>query len=42
MKRIMITGSLGQIGSELPLYLANIYGEENILVTDLAEKTLPD
>lgn len=42
MKRIMITGSLGQIGSELALYLANIYGEENILVTDLAEKTLPD
>lgn len=41
MKRIIITGSLGQIGSELALFLAEKYGQENVLVTDLATETLP-
>lgn len=35
MKRIMITGALGQIGSELTGRLRGIYGEENILATDI-------
>lgn len=38
MKRIVITGSLGQIGSELALFLADKYGAENVLITDLAEE----
>ncbi len=33
MKRILITGALGQIGSELTSYLRNIYGEENIIAS---------
>ena len=35
MKRIMITGALGQIGSELTVRLRDIYGTENILATDV-------
>ncbi|WP_414042155.1 L-threonine 3-dehydrogenase [Macrococcus animalis] len=35
MKRIMITGALGQIGTELTLKLREIYGVENVLATDL-------
>ncbi|MBM4763428.1 NAD-dependent epimerase/dehydratase family protein [Bacillus sp. B15-48] len=35
MKRIMITGALGQIGSELTVKLRKLYGEENVLATDV-------
>jgi len=35
MKRIMITGALGQIGIELTLKLMEKYGEENVLPTDI-------
>ncbi|MFD1032962.1 L-threonine 3-dehydrogenase [Metaplanococcus flavidus] len=35
MKRIMITGALGQIGSELTGELREIYGAENVLATDI-------
>lgn len=35
MKRIMITGALGQIGSELVEKLRNIYGRDNVLATDI-------
>lgn len=42
MKRILITGALGQIGTELALYLADIYGKENILATNRSEKNLED
>lgn len=35
MKRIMITGALGQIGTELTLKLREIYGIDNVLATDL-------
>lgn len=38
MKRILITGALGQIGTELALYLADIYGRENILATNRSDK----
>lgn len=40
MKRILMTGALGQIGTELALYLGDIYGRENILATNRSEKTL--
>lgn len=35
MKKILITGALGQIGSELTLHLRNIYGDENVIASDL-------
>ncbi|MDP4163000.1 MAG: L-threonine 3-dehydrogenase [Bacillota bacterium] len=35
MKRIMITGALGQIGSELTLKLREIYGSDNVIATDI-------
>lgn len=35
MKRILITGALGQIGSELTLKLRKIYGAENVIATDI-------
>ncbi|HHW98277.1 MAG TPA: L-threonine 3-dehydrogenase [Firmicutes bacterium] len=35
MKKILITGALGQIGSELTLHLRNIYGDENVVASDL-------
>ena len=39
MKRIMVTGSVGQIGSELTLELRNKYGGDNVLA--LGRKTKP-
>ncbi|KON88624.1 UDP-glucose 4-epimerase [Sporosarcina globispora] len=35
MKKIMITGALGQIGSELTLKLRDIYGTDNVIATDI-------
>jgi nucleoside-diphosphate-sugar epimerase len=35
MKRILITGALGQIGSELTVKLRNIYGQNNVIATDI-------
>ncbi|MGE7600082.1 L-threonine 3-dehydrogenase [Lysinibacillus fusiformis] len=35
MEKIMVTGALGQIGSELVEKLRSIYGEDNILATDI-------
>lgn len=35
MKRILITGSLGQIGSELTAHLRKIYGAENVVSSDI-------
>lgn len=35
MKKIIVTGSLGQIGSELVPHLRKIYGAENVLATDI-------
>ncbi len=39
MKRIMITGALGQIGSELTGKLRGIYGADNVLATDIRPST---
>lgn len=35
MKKILITGALGQIGSELMLELQKRYGHDNVVVTDI-------
>jgi len=35
MKNILIVGAAGQIGSELVPYLRNIYGDSNVIATDV-------
>lgn len=35
--KILVTGALGQIGSELTLALREIFGEENVLSTDIQD-----
>ncbi|MGH4126205.1 MAG: L-threonine 3-dehydrogenase [Clostridium sp.] len=35
MKKILVTGALGQIGSELVMRMRGIYGNENVISTDL-------
>ena len=37
MKKILVTGSLGQIGSELVTHLRKSYGDSNIIATDIRE-----
>ncbi|MEI4831918.1 L-threonine 3-dehydrogenase [Bacillus sp. FJAT-53711] len=37
MKKILVTGSLGQIGSELVTKLRDVYGASNIIATDIRE-----
>ncbi|MFE3896872.1 MULTISPECIES: L-threonine 3-dehydrogenase [unclassified Priestia] len=39
MKKVLITGSLGQIGSELTAKMREIYGSENIIATDIRKTT---
>lgn len=41
MKKIMITGALGQIGSELITKLRNEYGNDNVLATDIRRTESP-
>jgi nucleoside-diphosphate-sugar epimerase len=38
-QRILITGALGQIGSELAEKLVKIHGKENVIVTDIRSAT---
>ena len=35
MRKIFITGALGQIGSELTLHLRDIYGDDNVIASDI-------
>src|SRR5690606_15542958 len=37
-EKILVTGALGQIGSELTLALREIYEMENVLSTDIQDK----
>jgi UDP-glucose 4-epimerase len=46
MTKILVTGALGQIGSELTAALKKIYGEKNIITSDvktsdISEEFLP-
>lgn len=38
MKNILITGALGQIGSELATYLGKLYGNDHVLATNRRDK----
>ena len=40
MKKILVTGAVGQIGSELTMFLRERYGNENVVAT--GHKTKPD
>lgn len=42
MKRIMITGALGQIGTELTIKLIEKFGEDNVLPTDIKKSESND
>ncbi|MFO8069883.1 MAG: L-threonine 3-dehydrogenase [Alkalibacterium sp.] len=37
MKKIIITGALGQIGSELTMKLRELHGKDNVVATDIKE-----
>ncbi len=37
MKRILVTGASGQVGSDLVLALRDRYGGDNVLATDIRE-----
>ncbi len=37
MRRILVTGANGQIGSELVTKLRSVYGERNVIATDIRE-----
>ncbi|MGP4070943.1 L-threonine 3-dehydrogenase [Piscibacillus sp. B03] len=41
MRRILITGALGQIGSELTMALREKYGSDNVIATDIREADSP-
>jgi len=35
MKKILVTGALGQIGSELTMHMRNVYGADNVIASDI-------
>ena len=40
--KILVTGALGQIGSELSIALKKIYGEKNVITSDLHSSNIKD
>lgn len=38
MRKILITGALGQIGSELAVRMRGVYGDANVIISDLKAK----
>jgi len=42
MKNILVTGAMGQIGSELTLFLRKKYGNNNVIASDLKNKNIKE
>lgn len=42
MKTVLVTGALGQIGSELVMYLRKLYGNDHIIASDVVKKDIPE
>ena len=42
MTKILVTGALGQIGSELTTALKKIYGDANVITSDVATSNLSE
>ncbi len=42
MRKILITGSLGQIGTELTCHFRKEYGEDRVIASDLIRKDVPE
>jgi len=42
MKTILVTGALGQIGSELVMYLRKHYGNDHVIASDIVKKDMPE
>ena len=40
-RKILVTGSLGQIGSELVTFLRGEYGDNNVIASDIEKKDIP-
>lgn len=40
-RKILVTGSLGQIGSELVMFLRKEYGNDNVVASDIEKKDVP-
>jgi len=40
MEKLLVTGALGQIGTELTAHLRNIYGQENVVASDMKENSI--
>ncbi len=38
MRKILLTGALGQLGSELTLFLRKLYGSDNVVATDIRQQ----
>lgn len=41
-RKILMTGCLGQIGSELTIAMRKIYGVDNVIASDLVRKDIPE
>ena len=42
MKTILVTGALGQIGSELVMHLRKTYGGSHVIASDVVKKDMPE
>lgn len=42
MRTILVTGALGQIGSELVMYLREQYGNSRVIASDAVQKNIPE
>ncbi len=41
-KKILLTGCLGQIGTELTMHMRRTYGNDNVIASDIVKKDVPE